>query len=57
MMKIHCDICDNAIPKYGIYYRCQKIQLQHFSVNETVDVCKDCFNAIERFKQEELKHE
>lgn len=57
MMKMHCDICGEVIPDHGIYYKCQKTKLQQWSSDVIIDVCKDCFDAMGRFKKEELKHE
>lgn len=57
MMKTHCDICGEVIPDYEIYYKCQKVKLQNWASDVIIDVCKDCFEAIERFREEELNHE
>ena len=61
MMKLHCDICDEVLDEGTKYYKMHNSQCYSGSISgETVlsiDVCKECYYAIEKFRKEELNHE
>ena len=62
MMKRHCDICDEIIPTGQSFIKMTKGEVNPKSCSSAYaikdfDICHNCYNAIDFFKKEELKHE
>ena len=61
MIKRHCDICGEVIPDDQAFVRMTKGQVNPNNdcvyAKIELDVCYNCYDAIDLFKKEELKHE
>ena len=55
MIKRHCDICGEVIPYNQAFVILTSNDCVYSKIE--LDVCYNCYDAIDLFKKEELKHE